>query len=109
MRSLIAVLISLFALNAQVIAATEEEEMAEMQKRLNQEVMDQPFLAEQPEKVDAYIKESMKKNLKPEEYTGTHWRRGYTCRDLLRYSWYEYRNCRYYHRYHGRYYAYPPY
>ena len=109
MRSLITILISLFALNAQVVAATEEEEMAEMQKRLNQEVMDQPFLAEQPEKVDAYIKEAMKKNLKPEEYTGKHWRRGYTCRDLLRYSWREYRNCRYYHRYHGRYYAYPPY
>jgi hypothetical protein len=86
--------------------ASEEDDMAAMQKQLNSEVLDQPFLAEQPEKVEAYIKEAMKKNLKPEEYKGTHWRRGYTCRDLLRYSWREYRNCRYYYRYHGRYYPY---
>ena len=86
--------------------ATEEEDLAEMQKQLNAETMNKPFLAEQPEKVDAYIKEAMKKNLKPPEYEGTHWRQGYTCRDLLRYNWREYRNCRYYHRYHGRYYPY---
>ena len=89
-----------------LIAETEEEEMARMQKQLNQGVMNQPFLAEQPEKVDAYIKESLKNNIKPPEYQGRHWRRGYTCRDLLRYSWHEYRNCRYYHRYYGRYYPY---
>ncbi|HEY5604012.1 MAG TPA: hypothetical protein VIM41_12975 [Gammaproteobacteria bacterium] len=81
--------------------------MAEMQKRLNEEVMSQEFFAEQPEKVEAYIQDAMKKNLKPPEYTGTHWRAGYTCHDLLRYSWHEYRNCSYYHRYHGRYYPYP--
>ena len=86
--------------------ATEEEDLAEMQKQLNAETMNKPFLAEQPEKVDAYIKEAMKKDLKPPEYEGTHWRRGYTCRDLLRYNWREYRNCRYYDRYHGRYYPY---
>lgn len=87
--------------------ATDEDELARMQQQLNQEVMSKEFLAEQPEKVDAYIKEAMEKNLKPPEYAGTHWRRGYTCRDLLRYSWYEYRNCRYYYRYYGRYYPYP--
>ncbi|HEB92508.1 MAG TPA: hypothetical protein ENI94_03390 [Gammaproteobacteria bacterium] len=81
--------------------------MARQQRMLNQEVMSQEFLAEQPEKVDAYIKKAMEKNLKPAEYTGNNWRRGYTCRDLLRYSWREYRDCKYYHHYHGRYYAYP--
>ena len=86
--------------------ASEEDDMAEMQKQLNAEVMSKPFLAEQPEKVEAYIKEAMKKNLKPLEYQGTHWRRGYTCHDLLRFSWREYRDCRYYYRYHGRYYPY---
>ncbi|MFV2059901.1 MAG: hypothetical protein ACC653_04400 [Gammaproteobacteria bacterium] len=86
--------------------ATEEEDLAEMQKQLNAETMNKPFLAEQPDKVDAYIKEAMKKNLKPPEYEGTNWRRGYTCRDLLRYNWNEYRNCSYYYRYHGRYYPY---
>lgn len=97
----------LLGLGAFAVSADEEDDMAAMQKRLNEEVMSQEFLAEEPEKVDAYIKEAMKKNLKPEEYQGTHWRRGYTCHDLLRYSWYEYRNCRYYYRYYGRYYPYP--
>jgi site-specific recombinase XerD len=87
--------------------ASEQDELEKMQQQLNQEVLSQEFLAEEPEKVEAYIKEAMEKNLKPEEYTGTYWRRGYTCRDLLRYSWHEYRNCMYYYRYHGRYYPYP--
>ena len=86
--------------------ATEEEDLAEMQKQLNAETMNMPFLAEQPEKVDAYIKEAMEKNLKPPEYEGSHWQQGYTCHDLLRWSWHEYRNCSYYYRYHGRYYNY---
>jgi len=38
------------------------------------------------------------------EYQGTYWRPGYTCRDLLRHNWTQYRNCRYYYRYYGRYY-----
>lgn len=88
-------------------AATQEEEMKRMQEQLNSETMAQPFLAEEPEKVDAYIKEAMKKNLKPPEYKGDHWRSGYTCHELLRYSWTEYRDCMYYYRYHGRYYPYP--
>ena len=92
---------------AMTAAATDQDELARMQQQLNQEVMSQEFLAEEPEKVEAYIKEAMEKNLKPEEYKGTSWRRGYTCRDLLRYSWQEYRNCQYYYRYHGRYYPYP--
>ncbi|VAW94802.1 hypothetical protein MNBD_GAMMA22-1646 [hydrothermal vent metagenome] len=86
--------------------ATEEEDLAEMQKQMNAEVMSKPFLAEQTEKVNAYIKEAMKKNIKPKVYKGNHWRRGYTCRDMLRWSWTEYRNCRYYYTYHGSYYPY---
>jgi hypothetical protein len=89
-----------------VIAATPDEK-AEMQRKLNAEVMSKPFFAEEPEKVEAYIKDAAKKNLKPPEYTGSNWRPGYTCHDLLAYSWLEYRNCSYYHRYHGRYYPYP--
>jgi Ni/Co efflux regulator RcnB len=88
-------------------AASDEEEMEAMQKQLNKQVMEQPFHAEEPEKVDAYVKEAMKKHLKPPKYTGDHWRRGYTCHDMLRYSWYEYRNCMYYYRYYGYYYPYP--
>ena len=83
---------------------TEEDEMARMQAQLNAEVMAQPFLAEKPEEVEAYIKSMLEKKVKPQEYKGTYWRPGYTCRDLLRYNWHEYRNCRYYYRYYGRYY-----
>ncbi|MFT4808035.1 MAG: hypothetical protein ACI9LX_001360 [Paraglaciecola sp.] len=83
---------------------TEEDAMARMQAQLNQEVMSKPFLAEKPKEVDAYIKNMLDKKVTPPEYSGTYWRPGYTCRDLLRYNWTQYRNCRYYHRYHGRYY-----
>lgn len=86
--------------------ASEEDDLAEMQKKLNAEVLSQPFLAERPEEVDAYIKEAMEKDLKPDVYKGPHWRPGYTCHDMLRYSWIEYRNCRYYYHYYGRYYPY---
>ena len=88
----------------QPLFANEEDEMAAMQRKLNAEVMEQPFLAEEPEKVNAYIKDALKKKLVPPPYSGTYWRPGYTCRNLLRYSWKEYRNCKYYHRYYGRYY-----
>lgn len=83
---------------------SEEDALARMQAQLNGEVMSRPFLAERPKEVDNYIESMLKKNVKPPEYQGTYWRRGYTCRDLLRYNWTQYRNCRYYHRYHGRYY-----
>ncbi len=100
---LISVILFAFSLSVQ---ANEDDDLIEMQKQMNAEVMSKPFLAEQPEKVEAYIKEAMKKNLKPTVYKGKHWRRGYTCRDMLRWSWREYRNCRYYYRYHGSYYPY---
>ena len=88
-------------------ADSDDAEMQAMQKQLNQQVMKQPFYAEDPAKVDAYVKEAMKKHLKPKVYSGSHWRRGYTCHDMLRWSWYEYRNCMYYYRYYGYYYPYP--
>ncbi|MBQ4829383.1 hypothetical protein J8L84_08835 [Alteromonas sp. MMG017] len=87
-----------------VSQSDEDDELARMQALLNAEVMSKPFLAEKPEEVDAYIKSMLDKGVKPKEYQGTNWRPGYTCRDLLRYNWREYRNCRYYHRYYGRYY-----
>ncbi len=75
-----------------------------MQRKLNAETAELPFLAEQPAKVEAYIKKSLKNKIVPPPYSGIYWRSGYTCHSLLRYSWNEYRNCQYYHRYYGRYY-----
>lgn len=93
---------------AQAPAQTAQDaELARVQQQLNQEVMDKPFHAEDPQKVDAYIKEASKNHIKPLEYSGPHWRAGYTCHDMLRYSWIEYRDCSYYHHYYGRYYRYP--
>jgi len=87
------------------LSATEEDDaLAKAQAQMNAEVLSKPFLAERPKEVDAYIKSMLEKKVKPPEYHGNYWRRGYTCRDLLRYNWTQYRNCQYYYRYHGRYY-----
>lgn len=86
------------------VADDEDDALAKAQAQMNAEVMSKPFLAEKPEEVDKYIESMLKQNIKPAEYQGQYWRPGYTCRDLLRYNWTEYRNCRYYYRYHGRYY-----
>ena len=97
----------LFLATTTTIVAADKDEMQTIQKKYNTEIMEKEFFAEQPDKVEAYIKESMEKDLKPTEYTGIYWRVGYTCHDLLRYSWREYRDCQYYHRYHGHFYPYP--
>jgi hypothetical protein len=80
-----------------------DENMAEMQKKLNAEVMEKPFTVADQAKVDAYINEAMQKNLKPKQQAPQHWSPGYTCQDLWRYSYNEYRDCAYYYRYYGRY------
>lgn len=85
-------------------ANEEDDALAKVQAQLNAEVLSKPFLAEKPEEVDAYIKSMLEKKVTPQEYSGSYWRTGYTCRDLLRYNWAQYRNCKYYYRYHGRYY-----
>ena len=109
MRALARLLLGVVLLSGFTQVWAGDAEMERMQRQLNKETMDKPFFAEEPEKVDAYIKEASKNHIKPLEYTGKHWREGYTCHDLLRYSWTEYRDCRYYRHYHGRYYPYPVY
>lgn len=90
--------------NEDTEAQKRKEAMAEMQRRLNAEVMEKPFSVEAEGKIDAYIKEAMAKDLKPAvKEAPSFWRPGYTCRDIYHHGWNYYRNCRYYHRYHGRY------
>jgi len=100
-------LLLFFAITQAWADKADDAERERMQSQLNKEVMEKPFFAEEPAKVDAYIKEASKNHIKPLEYTGDHWRAGYTCHDMLRYSWVEYRDCSYYHHYYGRYYPYP--
>jgi len=80
---------------------------ASMQDRLNDEVLDQGFDVKGEAELNSYIEEATRKGLEPKVKPSSHWRRGYTCNDLRRYSWSEYRDCVYYHRYHGRYWDYP--
>ena len=87
-----------------ITVADEAADMAAMQKKLNAEVAEQPFSAEDEAKIDLYIRNALKDGITPPEYRGSHWQPGWTCRNLRRYSWSEYRSCRYYRRYHGRYY-----
>lgn len=89
---------------ADLASAGSKEDMAEMQKKLNAEVQSRPFSVPEEAKVDAYIEQQLKSDIKPPEYKGSNWRNGFTCNDLAQYSFNEYRNCRYYKRYHGRYY-----
>ncbi len=84
-------------------ALSEEEEMAAIQKQLNADVLSKQFNPGDVEKVDKYIEESMKKDLKPVEKSPSYWKPGMNCNDLYRYSWRAYRDCRYYYRYYGYY------
>ena len=92
-------IINIFSLGR--VSAGEQEDLAEMQKKLNAEVMEKPFSVEDTARIDAYIKDAMKKDLKPREKPPARWRRGSTCAVLHDYN--EYRDCLYYYRYHGRY------
>jgi hypothetical protein len=102
--ALLAIIVLQSMLFNQTAIAEEDDALARAQAQMNAEVLAKPFLAEKPEEVDAYIKSMLAKKVKPPEYQGTYWRPGYTCRDLLRHNWTQYRNCRYYYRYYGRYY-----
>lgn len=82
-------------------SAGESEDPVEMQKQLNQGVMEKPFSVEDAAKIDAYITDAMKKDIKPQQTPPASWRSGYTCADLQDY--YEYRDCLYYYRYYGHY------
>jgi len=91
------------SLCSQMLLADDEEDMAEMQRQLNADVMAEPFDASDAAKVDAYIKKSMEADIKPRTAAPNYWQPGYSCRDIRRYSYRDYRDCRYHYRYYGRY------
>ncbi len=88
-----------------IALAGEKEDMEAMQKALNQKTMERPFNPGDKAAVDAYVEESLRNGVIPRDRRPDGWAPGYTC-DNLRYSLYQYRDCRYYHRYYGRYYPY---
>lgn len=99
----ILIAVSGFSLNTVSTQASEEDEMAAMQRKLNAEVMEKPFSVEDEKKIESYIKSAMQKDLKPPKKAPDFWRQGYTCADIYHYGWNHYRRCRYYRHYYGRY------
>lgn len=89
-----------------MVLAGEEEDMAAMQKAMNQQTMERPFNAGDQAALDAYLAQALKNGLPPpQQKPPSNWQPGWTCNNLM-YSYYEYRNCRHYHRYYGHYYGY---
>ncbi|MGY6276698.1 hypothetical protein [Methylomonas sp. MgM2] len=82
------------------------DEVSDMQKRLNEEVMGKLFSVETEANLNAYIEEATKRGIPPKTTPSRYWRRGYTCGDLRRYSWSDYRDCSYFYRYYGYYWPY---
>lgn len=82
------------------------DERSEMQKRLNEQVLDKSFSVESEANLNAYIEEATKRGTPPKSEPSKYWRNGYTCADLRRYSWTDYRDCSYYHHYYGYYWPY---
>jgi hypothetical protein len=97
----IAVLCALVLAARGVVVAGDDKELEEMQKKLNSQVLEKPFSVEDTAKIEAYIQDAMKKDLKPQATPPASWQPGYTCANL--HNYYEYRNCSYYYRYYGHY------
>ncbi len=93
----------LFGAFSDSLYAATEDELKAMQQALNAGVLAKPFSVEDEAKIDEYIKQSMKKDLKPIAKAPSYWQPGYTCANIASYGWRQYRNCRYYYRYYGRY------
>jgi hypothetical protein len=100
--------ISLAALSFLMITSVSAlaDERTEIQKRLNDQVLDKPFSVESEASLNAYIADATKRGLPPKSEPSKYWRQGYTCNDLRRYSWTDYRDCSYFHHYYGYYWPY---
>ena len=105
----IAACVSVFALTLTmtgVLQAGEKEDMEAMQKQLNQSVMERPFNPGDKAAIDAYLADAIKKGMPPpQQQPPQNWQPGWTCNNLMG-SYYQYRNCLHYYRYHGHYYGY---
>jgi hypothetical protein len=104
LHSFISAIIFIVFVAPTISFAQTDKELAEMQKKLNIEVMEKPFSVADEAKIDAYIKSAMAKDLKPTETKAPkYWQPGYTCASIYQYGWSGYQNCRYYRHYYGHY------
>jgi len=88
-----------------MVLAGEEEDMAAMQKAMNQKTMEKPFNPGDQAALDAYLAQALKKGILPPQQQPQNWQPGWTCNNLMN-SYYQYRNCLHYHQYYGHYYGY---
>jgi hypothetical protein len=78
----------------------------EMQRALNKETMATPFNAGDIKKASVYAVEAKAQNVQPVLQPPSYWIPGWTCASMTAspyYTYLGYRNCIYYHHYHGRY------
>jgi hypothetical protein len=87
-------------------AVVTADQASDTQKMLNDQVLAKPFSVEDEAKLNSYIEEATKRGTPPKSQPSKYWRQGYTCNDLRRYSWNDYRDCSYYHHYYGYYWPY---
>jgi len=97
----------LLALSGTVLAQqSTDQTKEEMQRALNQQVMNSPFNAGDVKKAEAYADDALKKGIEPVPTPPQYWQPGWTCGNLTGYAYYnyyDYQNCIYYHRYYHRY------
>ena len=63
-----------------MVLAGEEEDMAAMQKAMNQQTMDRPFNAGDQAALDAYLALALKNGLPPpQQKPPSNWQPGWTC------------------------------
>lgn len=89
----------------QGMPAGAESAAEAMQRQLNAEVLSSPFNPGDVKKAEAYADEALKNKVQPVA-APSYWQPGWSCSNLTYYryySYYDYRNCIYYHRYYGRY------
>lgn len=87
-------------------AQTPDQTREEMQKQLNQQVMNSPFNAGDVKKAENYAEDALRKGIQPVGTPPQYWQPGWTCANLTGYAYYnyaDYQNCVYYHRYYHRY------
>lgn len=87
---------------------TDEEMLAEAQRKLNAEVfgLNTPQ-APQRSDLEIYIENAQQNNTKPRNTSPSYWQQGYTCAMLEQRSYIDYRDCMYYFHIYGHYWEYP--
>jgi hypothetical protein len=87
-------------------AADIDNAREEMQRKLNEQVINTPFNPGDIKKAEVYAETAKKEGVVPVARPPAYWLPGWTCGNLIAYQYYyygDYRNCIYYHYYYGRY------